>query len=715
MAVARKFSAVFLVLALVFGGIAVGVVPPPASGVVGRYTDVSVRGGNIESATWSFNPYNKTWHFEITAGASAYQMVVTFPKQRVKGADGAYDVDRYTLTVDLSGLYYALPMQRDPSRTVYRYAYVDCGRYDLPYVALQDLLSKVISVITLDPTWFVTSGTVTDYLTSARIREAFLEAYDECRATVESTVASMRGKDVEGIVLLSTDRVTQSVEVFGVKIYSVELEAPHYYGIIKYAVDTWTPKTAGSMYPVGNVKVNISGRNGTASATIVLQDTSVPAGADRVTASARLPVGNGYIRYVGYVRSTGDVYHLPDPWVLNYDGRYVTVSSSRLMDYYSVARRIDSYLAYGAAKDYVVESRQSFDRLLSRVGSRGLGAYADESRRVRDELRRLVDTAKNTLDDAVRTSPWSEHVVESDVASYGLLKLKPPSSRAPAFKLLLAGDIDAEWIGLRPVPARGKIVDFPRQKVTISRDGGVSFTFAVQNVGDVDGAFDWAVTCSGYGTLASGTTSVVRAGSTVTVPVHGYISGVRDLSKEQTVKCTIFLKNLFGQQMDSATVYLFYRPDVVCQYGVPTCGVKDGVSGYYYCVSPYRPAEFKPCPEGYVCEMTPEGAKCVKQEDGEARDGGEDSLGGRNSFCRGNEICTVEDGRTTCRPCPEGQSCRYVRGEGARCVGGDGDGGGPPSPDRGIRIAPEGGFAELWRVGAAVAALGSLLVWVVVA
>ena len=699
----KPFSMVFLLLALVFGGIAAGVVPAPASAtgeVTGKYADAHVTGGNIESAVWSFNPYTKKWHFEVIAGASVYQMVIQLPKQRVEGADGGYEVQPYTLTVDLSRMYYAIPMQREPTRVVYAYEFVDCGVQQVPYNAWQDLLSYTGGGI---------GRFVYNLFQSGAVKDAYRSAYESCKAKVNGVASAMNAKYPESYVLLSADErtVDVSLPVVGT-IGRVKVYDPHFYGVVRYQVDTWSPKTSAEMYPVGTVGVTISGAKGSATATIALTDSSANVGLSdggAVTASAQLPVADGYIRYVGYLRSTGDVYHLPDPWVINYKGRYVPVESSALVDYWGRAGQLDRALM---TTKYLVGEYASFDEFVSKVGSYGLESYASESVSLREQVSADVKALQATLDDAVENSRWRQYVVDfdkkGDISSYALLLLRPVSSSAPAFKLVLSGDVDAEWLGLRPIPAKGDIIDYPREPVTVTRDGGVSFQFTVRNVADVDGSFDWSVTCGDYGILASGTTSVVRSGATVVVPVSGYLQGITDLSKEQRVSCKITVSNLLGEVTDSAMVYLQYKPEVVCQYGVPTCSTKDGQEGYYYCESPYEPAVFQPCPEGQVCEMTDEGAKCVVSS--------KDKNVFTNAFCSGDQICYIVDGKKHCEACPKGGKCTYVRGEGAKCTGGVTPPP-PPPPHDTVYVSPSSGTQDLWRVGAAVAAVGSLLVWVV--
>ena len=693
----RPFSVVFLGLALFFTAIAFGVMTLPASPTyTGSTSDFTASGGNITDASWSFNPYYKTWHFSIDAGASYYQLVIQQKPVSISTPDGTYKADPYYLTVDLSHVDYALPME--PSVTpVYYYQFVDCGRQTVPYNAWIDLFTHLLNPLT---------GSLYDMFQSAAVRSAYQSAYQSCLSTVQNAAAHISADNVSTFVLLSVDKDTsQTISVLGHDITS-PLYEPHFYGIIRYTLKAWQPKDIANIYPTGDVGITLQNAKGSRiSATVKLPGPSLSSTSYTATAS----LGDiGSIHYVSYASRIGDVYpSLSSPYVvLTPRGHYAVIQSSDVASLQAANSRFTSILLNDA--DYIISTSSSFDSWLSRVGSHGLDQYVSEAHSVLSSVQTFVNTYQNEFNAAL-TNGWKDYVINAaDVPNTRYLLLKPVTGRANAFVIKLSGDVNAAWIGLRLVVAHGKIVNLP-SSVSASRSGVTSFTFGVQNVSDQSGSFSYTVSCGQYGTLASGQTSVVSPHSTVTVPVSGVLQGISNYSKPVTVKCTITLANPKGGVDDTAAVYVNYKPDVVCIYTQPTCGTQNGQQGYYTCSSPYSPAAFHPCPEGQVCKTTPTGAACVAPESSETNTV-------RGDFCKGGDICSFVNGKEVCKSCGDGYQCRYTSGQGATCKCVDPAVCGPhpaPTPKDVIVAAATPSKTELWRLGAGIAAVGSLIIWVV--
>ena len=697
----RPFAVVFLGLSLFFAALALGVVPTPGAPTYsGTSSDFTATGGNITDASWSYNPYYGNWHFSISAGASYYQMVIQEKPVSVSTPDGTYKVDPYYLTVDLSNVKYALPMQQSVT-PVYYYTLVDCGRQPVPYNAWLDLASRVAS--------FFTAGLahpLYDMFQSAQVKEAYQSAYQSCLSTVKNAASHISADNVSTYVIFSVDPDTsQSISLGSINLTGPVYD-PHFYGIIRYTLKAWQPKEIGSLYPVGTVTIDLQNSKGSKqSATVHLDGSDYQGSQATETAS----LGNiGTVHYVSYAPRTGDVYpSLDSPYVIQSpNGTYTVVSSSAISNLFAANSRFANLLS--DYSPYVVSSSVSFDSWLSHAGSYGVSDYASESQSVVTAFKNFISTYQNEFSSALN-SPWSKYVLNaSDVPNTRYLLLKPVEGRANAFVINLSGDVNAQWIGLRLVVAHGKIVNLP-SNVTASRSGVTSFTFGVQNITDESGSFTYTVNCGKYGTLASGTTSVVSPHSTVTVPVSGTLQGLSNYSKPATVQCTIVLKNSKGTVDDSAALYIKYTPDVVCVYTQPTCGTKNGVQGYYSCTSPYPPAVFHSCSSGEVCQMTETGAACVAPKSSETNTP-------KGDFCRGDQLCTYVNGKEVCQSCGNGYQCRYRSGEGAQCTCVDPAICGPhptSSPSNVIVATAAPSKVELWRLGAGIAAVGSMLVLVV--
>ena len=695
----RRYSFVFLILSAFLGAIAVGVVPAPAA-PTGAYapSEVSVTGGGIESALWSFDPYSKLWHFEIKAGASFYRMIIGVSEKTVDTDKGTYKVRPYTLTVDLSSVEYALPMKENEENPIYGYKFVDCGVRQVPYNVWVDFLSR------LNPAGPVTY-TVSQVLQSAATRDAYVSAYYDCQRLVSDVESGINSSLKTHFIFLSVEKRTETINLGPITIYSQDVYDPHYYGVVKYVVSSWKPKVSSELYPTGVVKVNLTNYTGeTETAEITLHgpsDYSPSAGG--VTGVAQL--GNiGTIRYVGYISDTGDVYSgLGDPYIINYNGFLTVVDSSGVKDVSYASQLLDSYITTGMASKYLVSGALGLDNIVQKLGSYGMDRFYQESQQVRSQIQSDVSAVSQALDSAVNSSPWISYVRNvRDVPNTGVLLLVPPSGQ-PNFKILLAGDINAEWLGLEHLVAHGRLVDVPNE-VNISRTGLVSVRFGVQNVSDVEGSFSWSIICGDYGILDAGYTQSVRPGETIYVTATGALPGITQYTKPMTISCTLTLKNGEGTVDDTAAVNARYVPDVVCPYVSPTCGEQNGISGIFSCTSPYAPAQFTPCLDGYTCQYDAQGnAQCVK---------GEGSKPGY--FCEAGKICHYDQGQKVCESCGGGYTCQYVVGEGARCQCVDPTvcGETPPQPEGVVLISADVSKVPLWRFGAGLAALGSLLLWV---